>query len=309
MKNVINNISKKILKAVADIEEYPKGAFNIRENGKGIKRQITENINIVTKKDKQGIDIFVKENTNGEFVHIPVVITESGIKDLVYNDFYIGKNANVTIVAGCGIHTHCAEVSQHDGIHAFYLEEGAKVKYVEKHYGEGEGIGNRILNPKTIINLKKGSSLEMETVQIKGVDSTHRNTIGTVEEDANLIIIEKIMTHGEQLAKTEFDVKLVGKNASTKITSRAIAKDNSKQEFLSRISGDTDCFGHVECDAIIMGKATIKAIPEILANDVNARLIHEATIGKIAGEQLIKLMTLGLTEEEAEQEIINGFLK
>lgn len=242
-------------------------------------------------------------------VHIPVVITKSGITDLVYNDFYIGKNAEVTIVAGCGIHTHCDEVSQHDGIHTFHLEEGAKVKYIEKHYGEGEGTNNRILNPKTILDLKSGSSLEMETVQIKGVDSTMRTTVGKVESNANLVIMEKIMTNGNQFAKTEFDIELIGENSSTKVTSRAVAKDDSKQEFLSKISGNTKCFGHVECDAIIMDKAAIKAIPEILANDVDARLIHEATIGKIAGEQLIKLMTLGLSEKQAEQEIINGFLK
>ena len=304
----MESVAKDLLKIIADIDEEPKGAFNIRENGKGTKRQTTDNVNIATKEDMEGIDIFVKENTKEEFIHIPVVITKSGIKDTVYNDFYIGKNAEVTIVAGCGIHTHCAEISQHDGIHTFHLEEGAKVKYTEKHYGQGDGIGNRILNPKTIINLKSGSLLEMETVQIKGVDSTIRDTRGIVEKDANLIIMEKIMTHGEQFAKTEFNIELVGENASTKVTSRAVAKDNSKQEFLSKISGNTKCFGHVECDAIIMDKATIKAIPEILANDVDARLIHEATIGKIAGEQLTKLMTLGLTEKQAEQEIINGFL-
>ena len=310
MENITNNeISKNILKTIADITEYPTGAFNIRENGKGIKRNTTENVDIITKQDKQGIDIIIKENTKKEFVHIPVVITESGIEDTVYNDFYIGKNAEVTIVAGCGIHTHCGEKSQHDGIHTFYLETGAKVKYIEKHYGQGAGTGNKILNPKTVVNLKEGSFLEMETVQIEGVDSTIRETVGIVEKDANFIIMEKIMTHGNQFAKTEFDVKLIGDNASAKVTSRAVAKNNSKQEFLSKISGDTNCFGHVECDAIIMDNATIKAVPEILANDVDARLIHEATIGKIAGEQLTKLMTLGLSEEEAEKEIINGFLK
>lgn len=304
-----SNVERFMLKKISDIENVPKGAFNIRENGKGIMRKTTDNIDIITKEDKPGIDIHVKANTKGETVHIPVIITNSGINDVVYNDFYIGENAEVLIVAGCGIHNSGCEVSQHDGIHTFYLEKGAKVRYVEKHYGEGEGTGKRILNPETIVNLKEGASLEMETVQIEGVDSTIRKTKGKLEKSSNLVISEKIMTHGEQFARTEFEVELNGEDASTKVTSRSVAKENSKQEFISKVIGNTKCFGHVECDAIIMDNANVAAVPEILVNNIDARLIHEAAIGKIAGEQVTKLMTFGLTEKEAEKEIINGFLK
>lgn len=305
----MDNIDKELLKEISDIEGTPKGAYNIRKNGKGIERQITENINIVTKTDKQGIDIFVKENTKFEFVHIPVIITESGLNDVVYNDFYIGKNANVVIIAGCGIHNDHHEDSQHDGIHRFFLEEGAKVKYIEKHYGEGEGTGKRVLNPVTEVHLKSGSSLEMESTQIKGVDSTIRVTKGILEDNTNFVVSEKIMTHGKQIAKTEFEVELNGENASTHVTSRSVAVDNSVQEFKSNVIGNSKCFGHVECDAIIKDNAKVVAIPEIIANNVEANLIHEAAIGKIAGEQLTKLMTLGLSEKEAEEQIIKGFLK
>ena len=305
----MDNIDKELLKEISDIEGTPNGAYNIRKNGKGIERQITENINIVTKTDKQGINVYVKENTKFEFVHIPVIITESGLNDVVYNDFYIGKNADVVIIAGCGIHNDHHKDSQHDGIHRFFLEEGAKVKYIEKHYGEGKGTGKRILNPVTEVNLKKGSYLEMETVQIKGVDSTVRTTKGILEDDTNLVISEKIMTHGKQTATTVFEVELNGENASTHVTSRSVAVDKSVQEFKSKVTGNTKCFGHVECDAIIKDKAKVIAIPEIIANNVEANLIHEAAIGKIAGEQLTKLMTLGLSEKEAEEQIIKGFLK
>ena len=309
MNKELTNTEKELLEKIADKSEFTDGAFNIRQNGKGILRQTTENIDIVTKTDKPGIDIIVKENTKKEFVHIPVMITESGVNDLVYNDFYIGKNADITIIAGCGIHNDHHMLSRHDGIHTFYLEEGAKVKYIEKHYGEGEGTGERILNPKTIVKLKKGATLEMDSLQIKGVDSTIRETIGELEEDSNFIVSEKIMTHGKQYAKTIFDVKLNGKNSSTHVVSRSVAKDESKQEFFSNIEGNTECYGHVECDAIIMDKGTVKAVPEIFANSIDARLIHEAAIGKIAGEQLTKLMTLGLSEKEAEEKIVKGFLK
>ena len=300
---------KELLKKITDKEEFSEGAYNIRKNGEGFVRKTTENVDIVSKKDKPGIDIIVKENTKNEFIHIPVMITESGVNDLVYNDFYIGKNAEVTIIAGCGIHNDKHMLSRHDGIHSFYLEEGAKVKYVEKHYGQGEGTGEKILNPKTVVNLKKGATLEMDSVQIEGVDSTIRETFGELEEDSNFVVSEKIMTHGKQYAKTVFNVKLNGKNASTHVISRSVAKENSKQEFYSNVEGNTECYGHVECDAIIMDNGMVKAVPEILANDVDARLIHEAAIGKIAGEQLTKLMTLGLTEKEAEAKIVSGFLK
>ena len=305
----MEQIDKKLLKEISDIDGEIKGAYNIRKNGKGIERKVTENINIVTKTDKPGIDIYVKENTKFEFVHIPVIITESGLNDVVYNDFYISKNANVVIIAGCGIHNDHHKNSQHDGIHRFFLEEGAKVKYIEKHYGEGSGDGKRILNPVTEVYLKDGSNLEMETVQIKGVDSTVRTTKGVLENNTNLLISEKIMTHGVQTAKTIFTVDLNGENSSTKVTSRSVATEKSVQQFESHITGNTKCFGHVECDAIIKDEAKVIAIPSIIANNVEANLVHEATIGKIAGEQLIKLMTLGLDEKKAEKEIINGFLK
>lgn len=305
----IKEVDKNLLNEISNIEDIKKGAFNIRKNGTGIERKITQNVDIVTKKDVSGIDIYVKENTKLEFIHIPVIITESGLTDVVYNDFFIGKNANVIIVAGCGIHNDHHKDSRHDGIHRFYLEEGAKVKYIEKHYGEGSGNGKNILNPVTEVYMKDGSSIEMQTTQIKGVDSTIRMTKGELENNANFVVTEKIMTHGDQFAKTTFDVKLNGENSSTHVTSRSVATDNSKQEFVSKIFGNSKCFAHSECDAIIKDSSIVTATPEITANNVEANLIHEAAIGKIAGDQLIKLMTLGLSEKEAEEEIINGFLK
>ena len=306
----MDNVEKSLLKEITGIENAEfNGAYNIRKNGQGVERQITENINIVTKKDVSGIDIYVKENTKFELVHIPVIITESGISDVVYNDFYIGENAKVTIIAGCGIHNDHHEDSSHDGIHRFFLEKGAKVKYIEKHYGEGEGTGKRVLNPVTEVYLKEDAILEMDSIQIKGVDSTIRTTKGIIGQNANFVVTEKIMTHGSQYAKTVFEVELNGENASTKVTSRSVATENSKQEFISKVTGNEKCFGHVECDAIIKDTAKVVAIPEIVANNVEANLIHEAAIGKIAGEQLTKLMTLGLTEKEAEEAIVNGFLK
>ncbi len=305
----LNEVDKSLLNEVSNLENITKGAYNIRRNGQGVERQVTENVNIVTKKDVSGIDIYVKENTKFEFIHIPVIITESGLKDVVYNDFYIGKNANVIIIAGCGIHNDHHKDSQHDGIHRFYLEEGAKVRYIEKHYGEGSGDGKKILNPVTEVYLKDGSSMEMESTQIKGVSSTIRETKGVLQKDTNFVVTEKIMTDGNQYAKTVFDVKLDGENSSTHVTSRSVATENSKQEFISKIYGNEKCFAHSECDAIIKDNAIVTATPEITANNVEANLIHEAAIGKIAGEQLIKLMTLGLSEKEAEDEIINGFLR
>lgn len=308
-QELLNNIDEGLLEEISDLGQIKKGAFNIRKNGQGIQRKVTENINIITKTDKSGIDIYVKENTKFEWVHIPVIITESGLNDLVYNDFYIGKNANVIIVAGCGIHNDHHKDSRHDGIHRFFLEEGANVKYIEKHYGEGKGEGKRILNPVTEVYLKKGSSLEMQSAQIKGVDSTIRETKGRLEADTNFIVSEKIMTHGKQFAKTIFEVKLNGENASTHVTSRSVATDDSEQYFVSKIYGNEKCFAHSECDAIIKDNAKVTATPEITANNVEANLIHEAAIGKIAGEQLTKLMTLGLSEKEAEEQIIQGFLR
>ena len=304
----MKNLDSDLLYKITDTEKF-EGAYNVRKNGQGIERKVTENVNIVTKEDTSGIDVFVKENTKFEIVHIPVIITESGLEDVVYNDFYIGKNANVLIVAGCGIHNDAHSDSMHNGIHRFFLEEGSKVKYIEKHYGEGNGIGKRILNPITEMHLKSGSTLEMVTTQIKGVDSTIRTTKGIVEGNANLVISEKVMTHGNQFAKTIFEVELNGENASTHVTSRSVATESSNQEFYSNVIGNSKCFGHIECDAIIKDTAKVKAVPEIIANNIDANLIHEAAIGKIAGEQLTKLMTLGLSEKEAEEEIIKGFLR
>lgn len=305
----MDKLQKDLLKAIADIEEVPMGAYNIRENGKGVSRNTTANIDIVTKTDKPGIDIIVKPNTKNESVHIPVILTQGGFNDVVYNDFYIGENADVVIVAGCGIHNSTCETSQHDGIHSFHLSKGAKVKYVEKHYGEGEGTGERILNPQTIINLDEGATMEMETVQIKGVSSTVRETNAKLAKDASLVISERMMTTGKQYAKTVFNVDLEGENSSVHVASRSIAKDDSVQEFFSNVNGNNKCFGHVECDAIIMDHAKVLSDPKIIANHIDASLVHEAAIGKIAGEQLIKLMTLGLSEQEAEAQIISGFLK
>lgn len=307
--NRLETVDEELLNEISDYNGEFKGAYNIRKNGKGIQRQVTENINIVTKTDKPGIDIIVKPNTKFEFVHIPVILTESGLKDVVYNDFFIGKDANVIIIAGCGIHNDHHKNSQHDGIHRFFLEEGAKVKYIEKHYGEGNGTGDRILNPQTIVNLEEGSTLEMETIQIEGVSSTVRETKGELGDNTSLVITERVMTSANQIAKSIFDIDLNGENSSVHVASRAIARDNSVQEFSSNVNGNNKCFGHVECDAIIMDKAKVTSTPKIVANDIDASLLHEAAIGKIAGEQLIKLMTLGLTEKEAEEQIISGFLK
>ncbi|MEQ3337517.1 SufB/SufD family protein [Clostridium butyricum] len=305
----MDDIQKNLLKEISDLHSIPEGAFNIRIDGAVALRNTTANVDIVPKKDKSGIDIYIKENTKNESVHIPVILSQTGMTELVYNDFHIGENADVTIVAGCGIHNEGSEKSEHDGIHTFYIGKNAKVKYVEKHYGEGDGTGERVLNPETIVNIEDGGYMEMETTQIKGVDSTKRTTKAILEDNATLVIKEKIMTHGSQSAETEFEVDLNGENSSTNVISRSVAKDNSKQVFLSKINGNNKCVGHTECDAIIMDNACVKAIPEITANNIDASLIHEAAIGKIAGEQLIKLMTLGLTEKEAEEQIVSGFLK
>lgn len=302
-------IQKTLLEEVAGLHEVPEGAYNIRANGALDSRQTTANINIVTKQDKPGIDIIIAPGTKRESVHIPVIISQTGLKDLVYNDFYVGEDADVTIIAGCGIHNCGDQDSTHDGIHSFHLEKNAKVRYVEKHYGAGDGNGHNMMNPTTIIELAEGAGLEMETVQIKGIDSTTRVTRAKLEADASLVIREKIMTHGMQTAVTDFTVDMDGAGSSANVMSRSVAKENSHQKFVSVINGNNRCAGHTECDAIIMDQASVTALPELTANHVDANLIHEAAIGKIAGEQLIKLMTLGLTEKEAEEQIVNGFLK
>ncbi len=305
----MDEIQKTLLEQVADLHSVPAGAYNFRVNGQGAGRNTTANIDIVTKEDKPGIDIIIKPGTKKESVHIPVVLSATGLKDLVYNDFYIGEDADVTIIAGCGIHNGGKEASSHDGIHSFHIGRNARVKYVEKHYGQGDGTGERIMNPTTIIEIDENGYMEMDTVQIKGIDSTRRDTRATLSDGATLIIREKLMTHGKQTATTDFTVDLNGVDSSTNVISRSVAKDDSVQTFLAKINGNNKCAGHSECDAIIMDNASVRAIPEITANNVDASLIHEAAIGKIAGEQLIKLMTLGLTEEEAEAQIVNGFLK
>lgn len=305
----MDQIQKTLLEQVAGLHEVPTGAYNIRANGESVGRASTAHIDIVTKEDKQGIDIIIKPGTKNESVHIPVVLSQSGLTEMVYNDFYIGEDCDVTIVAGCGIHNGGDQTSKHDGIHSFFVGRGSRIRYVEKHYGSGEGKGERIMNPITNVELAENSHMEMETVQIKGVDSTKRITNAKIGDGAKLIITERLMTHGSQYAESEFNVDLDGKDSSTNVISRAVAKDDSKQLFLAKINGNNKCAGHSECDAIIMGNAKISAVPEITANCVDAELIHEAAIGKIAGEQLIKLMTLGLTEAEAEEQIVNGFLK
>lgn len=305
----MDQIQKTLLEEIADLHEVPAGAYNIRANGEMAGRNTTANIDIVTKEDKQGIDIIIKPGTKNESVHIPVVLSQSGIEEMVYNDFHIGDDCDVTIVAGCGIHNGGDKKSQHDGIHSFFIGKNSKVKYVEKHYGQGEGTGERVMNPHTVIEIDEDSYMEMETVQIKGVDSTDRITTARLADRASIKVIEKLVTHGSQYAKTYFEVELDGEDSSANIISRAVAKDESNQIFLAKINGNNKCAGHSECDAIIMDNAKISAIPEITANNLDAQLIHEAAIGKIAGEQIIKLMTLGLTEAEAEEQIVNGFLK
>ena len=302
-------IQKRILMEVAGLESTPHGAYNIRANGQSAARSVTANIDIVTKEDGSGIDIYIKPGTVNESVHIPVVLSESGLKEVVYNDFHIGENSDVVIVAGCGIHNCGNQDSEHDGIHRFFVGKNAKVKYVEKHYGEGEGRGKRILNPVTEVTMEANSSMEMEMVQIKGVDNTDRVTRADLAEGASLVVRERLMTHGDQVAISSYFVNLNGVGASTDVVSRSVARDNSYQKFDSKITGNAACSGHTECDAIIMDQAKILAIPQLEANHIDSALIHEAAIGKIAGEQIIKLMTLGLTEAEAEEQIINGFLK
>ena len=305
----MDSIQKKLLEEVADLHDVPQGAYSLRINGKLEGKNSSENIEIVQKTDKPGIDIYIKPGTKNESLHIPVILSQSGLRELVYNDFHVGEDCDVTIVAGCGIHNGGSESSEHSGVHSFFVAKNSKIKYVEKHYGQGDGNGKNIMNPETYVELDENAYMEMETVQIKGVDSTYRKTTAKVSKNATLVVHEKIMTHGNQVADTEFEVELNGENSGTHVVSRAVARDSSKQKFLSKITGNNKCSGHTECDAIIMDDATVAAIPEILALNPDASLIHEAAIGKIAGEQLIKLMTLGLSEKEAEEEIVNGFLR
>ena len=305
----LDAIQLEMLKQVADLHSVPEGAYSLRINGQLHGKNSSEHITIEKKEDLPGIDIFIAPGTKNESLHIPVILSQAGIRETVYNDFHIGEDCDVTIVAGCGIHNGGNEASEHSGIHRFFVGKGAKVKYVEKHYGSGEGTGERVMNPTTEVHMAEDSYMEMETAQIKGVDSTDRKTTATLADRATLIVHEKLMTHGSQYAETYFEIDLNGEDCGTHVVSRSVAKDQSRQKFISHIKGNNRSSGHTECDAIIMDGASVIAVPEISANHTEASLIHEAAIGKIAGEQLIKLMTLGLSEKEAEEQIINGFLK
>ena len=305
----LDEIQKRLLTEVADLHSVPEGAYNIRSNSKAIARESTANIDIVPREGGDGIDIHIKEGTKNESVHIPVVMTQSGLSEKVYNDFYVGDNCDVVIVAGCGIDNCGPEDSEHDGIHRFFVGKNSRVKYVEKHYGSGDGKGKRILNPVTEVTMEDNSTMEMEMVQIKGVDDTNRKTVAKLGAGSKLIVRERLMTHGEQTALSSYDVILDGEGSSADIVSRSVARDQSYQKLDLKIVGNAACSGHTECDSIIMDNGKVLAVPQLEANNVDAALVHEAAIGKIAGEQIIKLMTLGLTEAEAEEQIINGFLK
>ena len=305
---MLNAIDKKLLEEIADLHELPQGAYNIRKNGQGVERHTTANIDIVTKKDKPGIDIIIKPGTKGESVHIPVILSE-GLNDLVYNTFEIGTDADVLIVAGCGIHNESSKKAQHDGIHEFFVRKGARMKYVEKHYGEGEGSGERVLNPKTIIEVAENSIAELEMIQIKGVDRTVRETEVRLHKNSRLIVSERLLTYLEQTAESNITVEMVGEDASAQVISRSVAQNDSRQIFHLNMRGFARCRGHIQCDSIIMHQAQVSSIPEISAFHSDAQLIHEAAIGKIASEQLIKLVSLGLTKQDAENKILQGFLK
>ena len=305
----IDTIQQRLLEEVADLHDIPEGAYNLRANGKSIGRNTTANIDIQSKPEGSGIDIRVKDGTKNESVHIPVVLSESGLKETVYNDFFIGEDCDVVIVAGCGIDNCGNQDSQHNGIHRFYVGKNSRIRYVEKHYGSGDGSGKRILDPVTEVYQEEGSTVEMEMVQIKGVDSTERTTLAELKEGAKLVVRERLMTHGEQHALSVYKVSLNGDGSSADVVSRSVARDTSYQKFDACIVVNAACSGHTECDSIIMDSGRILSVPSLEANNIDAALVHEAAIGKIAGDQLIKLMTLGLTEAEAEEQIINGFLK
>ncbi len=305
---MLNAVDKKLLEEVAGLHEIPQGAYNIRKNGEGISRNTTANINIVTKKDKPGIDVIIKPGTKNESVHIPVIMSKEGLTDVVYNTFEIGEDSDVVIVAGCGIHNAGDSKAQHDGIHEFFVRRGAKMKYVEKHYGEGRGKGEKVLNPKTIIEVEAGGVAELEMVQIKGVDRTVRDTEVVLHENARLIVTERLLTYLEQTAESIITVELKGEDSSAQIISRSVAQNDSRQVFHLNLRGHAKCRGHIQCDSIIMDNAHVSSIPEITALHSDAQLIHEAAIGKIASDQLVKLMTLGLTEKEAEDTVLKGFL-
>ena len=305
----LSPIDENLLAEIANMHGMPKGAFNVRKDGELVERHSSAYIDISTKTDNPGIDIRIADGTKGETVYIPVIVTKSGLKDVVYNTFYVGENCDITIIAGCGIHNDSHDASEHDGIHSFYLGKNSRVRYVEKHYGEGEGTGEKILNPVTEVTMEEGSYCEMEMIQLAGVDSTLRETEASLDARAKIVITERLLTHGRQKARSNMTVNLNGRDSSAQIVSRSVAKDSSEQVFYPRAVGNTACRAHVQCDSIIMDKAKIRSIPEITANDADAQIVHEAAIGRINNDQLLKLMTFGLTEEEAEEVIVSGFLK
>ena len=304
----LSPIDENLLETLTELHGMPRGAFNIRRDGELVSRSSSAYIDIESFTDKAGIKVTIKPGTKGETVYIPVIITKSGLSDVVYNDFHIGEGADVTIVAGCGIHNDGVHKSQHDGIHSFWLGEGSHVRYIEKHYGEGDGTGERVLNPTTNVYMGANSRCEMEMTQLRGVDSTVRDTNCELEAGAKLVLTEKLLTHGKQEAISNMNIRLKGDGSSVQVISRSVAQDDSVQVFNPLVVGEAACRGHVQCDAIIMGRAKVKAIPGIEAASEEAQLVHEAAIGKIAGDQIVKLMTLGLSEEEAEAEILDDFL-
>lgn len=305
----LNSVDTALLETIADMPGgKAPGAVNIRKDSGCASRFTTENIDIRTKEDKPGIDIIVRPGTKKETCHIPVIITKSGLSETVYNDFYIGEDSDVTIIAGCGIHNCGEDVSRHDGVHTFHIGKNARVSYIEKHYGEGDGNGRNVMNPQTIAYLEEGAFLKMDTAQIRGIDSTKRDTRIVCGPGAETVVTERLQTHGAQRAESNMEIVLDGDGSRGQVISRSVAQEHSQQVFYPRMTGNAKCFGHVQCDSIIMGEAKITSIPALTANSTEAELIHEAAIGKIAGDQLLKLQTLGLTAEEAEERILKGFL-
>jgi Fe-S cluster assembly scaffold protein SufB len=304
----LNPIAQELLATIADMHERPEGAFNIRQDGKLVERNSSSNITIETKSDKPGIDIHIAPGTKDETVYIPVILMASGMTDVVYNTFYVGEDADVTIVAGCGVHNDGCDKSQHDGIHSFYLGKNSHVRYVEKHYGEGSGTGERVLNPTTIVECGENSLCEMEMVQLRGVSSTVRDTNAKLGKGAKLVLTERVLVHDDQVAQSNMRIELEGEDSSVQVVSRSVAQDRSHMVFSPLVVGTTRCRGHVQCDAIIMDQAVVRTVPALEAQSEDAALVHEAAIGKIAGDQIVKLETLGLSEEEAEQQILEDFL-
>ena len=298
----MNKITEMLLKILTGFKEEFVGAYNIRENGRCAARQSSPNIRIAVKTDEPGLDIHIDSRACGVTVYIPACVTQGGVDDLVYNDFYVDAGADVTIVAGCGVHTDGAEDAAHNGIHRFFLENGSRVIYREKHVGTGNGSGLKRIDPVTFAVLGPGSALEMDTVQLGGVDRTVRTT------SARLTIRERIQTDGRDTARTDFTVSMDGDGSAVNLISRSVARGSSRQTYRSKLIGNCRCSGHSECDAILMDRGRVDAFPELIAGCRDASLIHEAAIGRIAGEQIVKLRTLGLSEGEAERRIIEGFL-